>query len=495
METAWPLRKATDAVTADLSTETVVPGAPAPSHWGHLKIIEQIGQGGYGEVYRAHDSNLECEVALKLLRPDRDHHETDVKSFLDEARRLARVRHPNVLVVHGADRHDGRVGLWTDLLRGKTLEQSIEQQGPFGADEATLVGVDLCRALAAVHAAGLVHRDVKTSNVMREEGGRIVLMDFNSVTERPALHGRSESDSLSGTPLFMAPEVLRGEDSGTASDIYSLGVVLYRLVSGLYPVSAKSLSELREKHRRGESARLRDVRPDLPAAFVEVVERALGHEPDRRYSTVGEMERALRSSLGTVPQVYRPERVPWWRRPAFGISVAGSLLAAAIGAVLIPGLWPGPFQVEAALYRLGQGTEERLLPGGRLAPGDRLFLEIEGSTEMHVYVLNEDEVGDPFVLFPLPLFDKKNPLPAGSVHRLPGSLAGTGKYWEVTSAGRRETFLVIASQDPLVEMEREITTFLPAGSVSLADLERQAENQALRGTGGLVEGEPSGPGT
>ena len=223
VETAWPLRKATDAVTADLSTETVVPGAPAPSHWGHLKIIEQIGQGGYGEVYRAHDSNLECEVALKLLRPDRDHHETDVKSFLDEARRLARVRHPNVLVVHGADRHDGRVGLWTDLLRGKTLEQSIEQQGPFGADEATLVGVDLCRALAAVHAAGLVHRDVKTSNVMREEGGRIVLMDFNSVTERPVLHGRSESDSLSGTPLFMAPEVLRGEDSGTASDIYSLG--------------------------------------------------------------------------------------------------------------------------------------------------------------------------------------------------------------------------------------------------------------------------------
>ena len=154
------------------------------ARWGPLQITEKIGEGGFSEVFRAWDATLQREVALKLLYPPQDGDDVDDEHFLNEARKLAQVRHQNVLVVYGADRHEGRVGLWTDLVQGKTLEDRLKAHGPLGAEEAGLVGIDLCRALAAVHGAGLVHRDIKTANVMREEGGRIVLMDFSAATEQ-----------------------------------------------------------------------------------------------------------------------------------------------------------------------------------------------------------------------------------------------------------------------------------------------------------------------
>ena len=132
--------------------------------------------------------------------------------IIDEARALARVRHPSVVCVHGADMHDGRAGLWMELVRGRTLAQLVAANGLFGPREAAGIGQDLCRALAAVHAEHLVHRDVKAQNVMRGlAGGRIVLMDFGA----------------SHTPLYLAPEVLAGGRDTVASDLDALGVLLY----------------------------------------------------------------------------------------------------------------------------------------------------------------------------------------------------------------------------------------------------------------------------
>jgi hypothetical protein len=480
-------------LTASLAAEDPPPALPAPSRWGHLRIIERIGKGGYGDVYRAYDSNLQVEVALKLLRPDRKLGRTDDRHFLDEARRLARVRHPNVLTVHGADRHDGQVGLWTDLLQGKTLEECIEQQGPYGAEEAGLIGIELCRALAAVHGAGLIHRDVKTSNVMREKGGRIVLMDFSSTTESdPQLEG-AEGAPTTGTPLFMAPELLKGEEPTIASDIYSLGVLLYRLVGAAFPVHATTLPELIEKHERGRFVPLHDVRPTLPSSFAQVIERALARDPEHRFSSVGEMERALRSSLGICDETDddAQEPVKWYRRwrVALGTLVA-AVVAAGIGLVLFPGLGPGRFQVDASLYRFGDGTEERLLPGASVSLGDLLFLEIEGSTRMHVYVMSEDANGQTFRLFPLPGLDLANPLSPGTPYRLPGAVSNTSKYWEVTSAGGRETFLVIASREALEDVERELARLRLAGSENAAEPNQRAA-APLRGVGGLAEQAPS----
>src|SRR5207248_1845014 len=135
-----------------------------------------------------------------------------------EGRLLARIRHQNVITVHGVAVHEQRVGLWMELVRGETLEQLLQKRGPFSAREAALVGIDLCRALAAIHAAGLIHRDVKAQNVMREDGGRIVLMDLGTGREAGAV-GDAAAQDLAGTPLYLAPEIFSGDRASERSDL------------------------------------------------------------------------------------------------------------------------------------------------------------------------------------------------------------------------------------------------------------------------------------
>ena len=153
-----------------------------------------------------------------------------------------------------------------------------------------------------------------------------------------------------------------------------------------------------------------------------------------------------------------------------------------------------PFEVEASLHRSGNGAEEGLQPGGRISPGDLLFLKIKASETMHVYVLNGDEEGNAFLLFPLPDLDQENPLPAETQHQLPGSLAGTDNYWRVTSAGGTETFLVLASREPLEELEKDFEKFnlaAPERSVMYPRARTETVVQTLRGIGGLTPMEAS----
>ena len=205
-------------VIADISAASASPG-PGDA-WGPLRLVSRIGSGAFGDIFRAHDPRLGRDVALKLLR------ETGVASeVVAEGRILARVRHRGVVTVHGADRIDGCTGVWMELIEGRTLEDILREQGPWDAKAAALLGAELCAALAAVHAAGLVHRDVKAQNVMREAGGRIVLMDFGVGRALADLEHRP-----AGTPLYMAPELFAGAKATPRSDIYSLGVLLYHLV-------------------------------------------------------------------------------------------------------------------------------------------------------------------------------------------------------------------------------------------------------------------------
>jgi serine/threonine protein kinase len=135
--------------------------SPARSAWGSFVLLERVGSGGFGEVYRAWDPNLQREVALKLLLPGAAGGEAEYIAMLREARALASVRHTNIVPVHGVDRHDGRVGFWTDFVRGKTLAVLLREQGTFGSREAASIGLDVAKALSAVHRAGLLHRDIK----------------------------------------------------------------------------------------------------------------------------------------------------------------------------------------------------------------------------------------------------------------------------------------------------------------------------------------------
>ena len=295
------------AAAGGASTVAPLDDDPASTgvRWGRLLLQERVGAGVYGEVFRAFDESLRRDVAVKLLRPSGRSAELLAAKVLNEGRLLARVRHRNVVTVHGVDTYDGRVGLWMEFIRGNTLEQLLERQGPFGGREASLLGQDLCRALAAVHAAGLVHRDVKAQNVIREEGGRLVLMDFGTgllLEDDEAV----KASPVAGTPLYLSPEVISGSDASPQSDIYSLGVLLFHLVTGSYPYVARSLQELRKMQDRGERKRLHDLRPDLSEGFVHVVERALESDPKQRYASVGAMQRGLTHALGLESGLMSP---------------------------------------------------------------------------------------------------------------------------------------------------------------------------------------------
>jgi tetratricopeptide (TPR) repeat protein len=291
--------------------------------WGPFEIRREVGRGTFGKVYRAWDPRLRREVALKLLND-----EADAKSdVIHEARMLAEVEHENIVPVYGADVHDGRVGIWMKFITGKTMREILLDQGPFGANEAAQIGQDLCRALAAVHRRGLVHRDVKAQNVMREVGGQIVLMDFGAGDTIEA----AREASIKGSPAYLAPEVVGGAPATAQSDIYSLGVLLFHLVSGELPVTAASWAELRARHAQGQRTSLRDARPDIPAWFIGAVDRALQADPAERPATAGAME----ALLGRRSEVAPPAQ----KDPMPGRRLFAALGGSAAMAVAALGIW------------------------------------------------------------------------------------------------------------------------------------------------------------
>jgi RIO-like serine/threonine protein kinase len=259
--------------------------------WGRYRLIERVGEGSFGNVYRAWDPELEREIAIKILhRRVADSHLRE--RLLREGRALAKVRDHNVVSVFGMESHGDRVGLCMEFVPGKTLESVVRTEGPRSAHEAVLIGEDVCRALAAVHGAGFVHRDVKARNVMREQAGRIVLMDFGTGREAEDLQEAGQA-GLAGTPMYMAPEVLAGLPASESSDVYSAGVLLYYLVTSDYPVEGRTLEELRAAHMQGRRRLLSDRRSGLPLPFIQLVDRALSPDPDQRYASAGTLLEAL----------------------------------------------------------------------------------------------------------------------------------------------------------------------------------------------------------
>jgi serine/threonine-protein kinase len=308
--------------------------APAASLgvWGHLLLVRKIGEGSFGEVFQAHDTWLDHPVALKLLKPEAENWVPPAQ-LLHEARKLARVRHTNVVTVHGADRHNGRVGFWMDFIDGETLASRVAK-GRLSPGEAVSVGQEVCRALAAVHQARLIHRDVKAQNVMRaHDGGRIILMDFGA----GEFLGDPMGTRAQGTPLYLAPELLRGEGASAQSDIYAVGVLLHHLVTGGFPVEGGSPAALLEAHNRGDRRRLRDARPDLPESFIAIVERAIHPDPAKRYASAGDMEARLAGEPPThpvrLPAPIQPtgSQAPGIVKGAIGVIAGAVALTGALG--------------------------------------------------------------------------------------------------------------------------------------------------------------------
>ena len=283
------------------SESAAAPDTP-PAAWGPFTIHERLGGGTFGDVYRAHDRRLDRIVALKLLKPGREGADPVESEVTREGQLLAKVRHPNVVTVYGAERIDGRVGVWMEFVDGRTLEEELRASGPLPAAAVIEVGLALCSAIAAVHDAGLLHRDLKAQNVMRATDGRLLLTDFGAGRAGSAALGegaRGDADGgcgrgeLAGTPLYMAPEVLAGAPASVASEIYSLGVLLYHLATGSFPVRGRTLRALREAHARGDRVGMQAYRDKVPRALAAVIDRAIQPDPAARFGSVQALAAAI----------------------------------------------------------------------------------------------------------------------------------------------------------------------------------------------------------
>ena len=297
------------------------------TRWGDFELRRQIGRGGFGKVFCAFHPTLRQEVALKLIPvPSGSQH--DIEKVLEEPRRLASVRHQNVVVVHDARYSDGHVGICMELIRGESLAQIVGRRGVFGVDETVSTCKRVCRALGAIHRAALVHNDVKAENVMREDGGRVVLMDFGA--------GRSLRDDYPaaglhflGTPAYMAPELFDLRDPAPTSDIYSVGVLMFYLLTGRFPVESRSLALLGEAHASGTRLRVTDFRDDVPERLVHVLDRALERRPDDRYQTPGELLQDLAKRPRALPRATpAPQPGPAVRHPSQGAKLVAGIAAA-----------------------------------------------------------------------------------------------------------------------------------------------------------------------
>jgi eukaryotic-like serine/threonine-protein kinase len=287
-----------------VSTSTI----EAPKKWGQFQLLQRIGVGGFGEVYRAWDLTLEREVALKLLVPHGLKPEEEFASIVSEARAMARVRHPNTVSVYGVDSHDGRVGLWSDFIRGQTLAQWVEAEGPRPEKETVEIGIALCDALSAVHHAGLLHRDIKPGNAMRADDGRILLMDFGLSHE---LHGEMR---WGGTLDFMAPELLAGRPASVQSDIYAMGVLLLFLSTGKYQPGNGNTQA-------------------ISPALRQVIDVATNVDPQQRYSSAAKLRDALAATLPSSTSTAPPRKKSLRARVML---IAVALLLVCVIALLIP---------------------------------------------------------------------------------------------------------------------------------------------------------------
>jgi serine/threonine-protein kinase len=317
--------------------------APATILGGRYEIRERLGFGGMGSVYAAHDRLVDQAVALKFLRPSLARDPRELERLRHEVRLAQTVTHVNVARTYTLEESHGILFIVMELLSGQTLAERL-RAGPISAPE-TLVIVDgLLLGLAAAHARGVVHRDIKPTNIILCADGRIVIMDFGLAhvgdSKSTSISGRDttpEAGQLGGTPGYMAPEIIRGARGDVRGDLYALGVILFEMLAGRAPFAGTSPMDLCMQHVEKELPSLAELQPSVPAEVVRVVERLLDKDPEGRFASADETRITLdphHGSYGSTPlaQVVIPVRSRW----AVGLPVTLVVgLGAAIGLTLI----------------------------------------------------------------------------------------------------------------------------------------------------------------
>lgn len=271
---------------------------------GKYRIVARLGRGGMAEVYKAYQPGLNRYVGIKVLHSHMIEEKNFVARFEREALAVGKLRHPNIVQAFDFDREDDIYFMAMEFIDGPTLKDELQARKtagqPFSLKEIARIFIALCSAIDYAHARQMVHRDLKPANVMINQQGQIVLTDFG-ITRIIGGTQYTQTGALSGTPAYMSPEQGQGQHGDERSDIYSLGVMLYEMVTGAVPFDADTPFVIILKHISEPIPPPRRVVPDLPASVEQVILKAMAKEPAARYQRAAEMAAALREAVNLAP--------------------------------------------------------------------------------------------------------------------------------------------------------------------------------------------------
>lgn len=283
---------------ADFTVDSVVYREKPPKTLGKYTIQERIGAGGMGVVWKAIDPDLQRTVAIKVLGPHLRHSQTARRRFQREARAAAAISHPNVLTIHAVEEHDHVPFLVMEYVSGQSLKEYVTEKGKLPHMEVFQLASQIAHGLAAAHAQGVIHRDVKPGNVMLHEGGtRVRLTDFGLARIAFDNSELTSHGQYVGTPAYMPPEQLRGGQVDSRADLFSLGCVIYYMLVGYSPFQGRTQGETIHRILGDEVVSLREIDPTVPPFLVELVERLLNRDPDLRYQSAFEVADLLSKFL------------------------------------------------------------------------------------------------------------------------------------------------------------------------------------------------------
>jgi len=274
---------------------------------GSYKITDKIGEGGMGAVFRGIDVMLEREVAIKMLRPELSRQPNIVERFRSEAVTLAKLNHPNIATLYSFLRQGDDFFMVMEFVRGETLDNVIRNLGAMACDRA--IGL-LCQALEGIdhaHRMGIIHRDIKPANIMMTESGTLKVMDFG-IARVLGTARMTKQGNIVGTIEYMSPEQVRGQETDARSDIYSLGILLYEMLTGRVPFASDSEYDLMKMQIEDAPAPPRVFAAHIPQAIEQAIMRSLAKKPDARFQSAAEFRNMLLGATGTAvaPPIVAP---------------------------------------------------------------------------------------------------------------------------------------------------------------------------------------------
>ena len=278
---------------------------------GRYQIIEELGKGGMGKVYKVHDTEINEKVALKLLKPDIAADKKTIERFRNELKFARKIRHKNVCQMYDLNKEEGIHYITMEYIRGEDLKKLIRKMGSLSPGQTISIAKQVCEGLAEAHKLGVVHRDLKPQNVMVDEEGNARIMDFGiarSIKEK----GITGAGVMIGTPEYMSPEQVEGKEVDQRSDFYSLGTILYEMVTGRVPFEGDTPFTIGIKHKSEEPKDPRELNAQIPEELSRVILRCMEKDKEKRYQSTGEVRSELENIEKGIPTTERviPKRKP-----------------------------------------------------------------------------------------------------------------------------------------------------------------------------------------